>query len=168
MTGVAVQHPELAEIVPYAAALALEVRQPSAGGEPVIRFNFKNGTGEDFITYNFLNGSGDVPLSTLVSTFNPVVVNTTADWCTVCNNTQDRGCAALTAAASKASAAAVQALGGGGHHQPISPVGAGFLGAGLTIAVVLAMFAVLAFLGLLTVGRGRSRKARTHSPDEKN
>lgn len=54
-------------IVNYAAAVALEVRE-SASGEPVLRFNFKNGTDDDtFKTYNFLNGSGDVPLSTFVN-----------------------------------------------------------------------------------------------------
>ncbi|KAJ7695722.1 phosphoglycerate mutase-like protein [Mycena rosella] len=155
MTGAAEQNPLLTGVVPYAAAMALEVRQPLAGGEPVVRLNFKNGTGEEFVTYNFLGASDDVPLSTLVNHVNPALINSTAAWCTVCSNTQDRGCGALALAASKAS---------GGHHQPIGPVGAGFLGAGLTLAVVLAMLAVLAFLGMLTVGRGRAKKAgSTHS-----
>lgn len=86
MTGLAQQNPQLAGIgwfptnfrlyvlikilVNYAAAVALEVRQPSAGGEPVVRFNFKNGTGEEFVTYNWLGGSGDVPLSTFVNHVN--------------------------------------------------------------------------------------------------
>ncbi|KAJ7126156.1 histidine phosphatase superfamily [Mycena epipterygia] len=156
MTGVTEQNPELAGIVSYAASVTLEVRQPSTGGEPVVRFNFKNGTGQEFVTYNWLGGSGDVPLSILVSHVNPALVNSTAAWCTACNNKQDRGCGALALAASQASAAAasinVQ------HHQVISPVGAGFLGAGLTLAVILAMFGVLAFLGVLTIGRGRSKK----------
>lgn len=55
--------------VNYAAALALEVRQPNAGGEPVIRFNFKNGTDEEeFTRYNFLGSTTDVPLTTFVNT----------------------------------------------------------------------------------------------------
>lgn len=46
------------------------MRQPASGGEPVIRFNFKNGTDDaEFKTYNFLNGSGDAPVSTFVNTF---------------------------------------------------------------------------------------------------
>lgn len=54
----------------YAAALSLEVRQPSSGGEPVLRFNFKNGTvDDDFKTYNFMGGSGDVPLSQFIDKF---------------------------------------------------------------------------------------------------
>jgi len=51
--------------VDYASVLAFEVRQPSAGGEPVIRLNFKNGT-SDFATYNFLGQTGDVPLSKFI------------------------------------------------------------------------------------------------------
>jgi len=164
MTGVAQQNPQLAAIVNYAAAVALEVREPSGGGEPVIRFNFKNGTGQEFVTYNFLGETGDVPLSTLIDHVNPALINSTAAWCTVCNNTQDRGCGALAQAAAQASAAALNSNAGNHHHQRISPVGAGFLGAGLTIAVALAMFGVLAFLGVLTIGRGRA-KASSRASD---
>jgi len=159
MTGAAQANSSLAAIVNYAAAMTLEVRE-SSSGEPVVRFNFKNGTDDDnFITYNFLNATGDVPLSTFIDYLAPSAINTTSEWCTVCNNTQDRGCGAIAQAASQASAAARV-------HQRISPVGAGFLGAGLTLAVVLAMFAVLTFLGVLTLGRGRSKASRrTSSPD---
>lgn len=83
MTGVASANPSLAGIgqytnfmfvvgltdmqpVDYAAAVALELRQPSGGGEPVIRFNFKNGSDATFVTYNFLNRTGDVPLSAFI------------------------------------------------------------------------------------------------------
>ncbi|KAJ7081378.1 histidine phosphatase superfamily [Mycena belliarum] len=155
MTGAASQNPQLAAIVNYASAMVLEVRQPSSGGEHVIRLNFKNGTGDDFETYNFLGASNDVPLSTLVNHVNPALIDSTTAWCAACNNKQDRGCAALAAAASQASTNV-------GLHQLISPVGAGFLGAGLTLAVVLAMLGVLAFLGMLTIGRGRVKKS-THS-----
>jgi prostatic aicd phosphatase len=78
-------------------------------------------------------------------------VNTTADWCTICANTEDRGCAALTLATEQGEAAA---------RPKISPVGAGFLGAGLTIAVVALMAGTLAFLGLLTVGNLRKRRSK--------
>ncbi|KAH7913424.1 histidine phosphatase superfamily [Hygrophoropsis aurantiaca] len=148
MSGVAEANPQLAGIINYAAALALEVRQPSSGGEPVIRFNFKNGTDSDFITYNFLNRTGDVPLSAFIETMAPASLNTTAQWCSVCQNTQDRGCAALTLAYDQGHAAA----------QPrISPVGAGFLGAGLTVAVAALALGTLAFLGLLSVGKFSKR-----------
>jgi hypothetical protein len=54
------------QLVDYASAVALELRQPSAGGEPVIRLNFKNGSDPSFTTYNFLNRTGDVPLSAFI------------------------------------------------------------------------------------------------------
>ncbi|PBK78349.1 phosphoglycerate mutase-like protein [Armillaria solidipes] len=161
MTGVAQMNPQLQGIVNYAAVVALEIRNSSSSGEPVLRFNFKNGTDDNgFTTYNILNSTGDVPLSTFVNYLSPAAVNTTADWCKVCGNTQDRGCGALALAASEASAAARV-------NQRISPVGAGFLGAGLTLAVCLAMLGVLVFLGFLTVGKGRSRQKKTDDVTEK-
>ena len=73
----------------------------------------------------------------------------------MCANTQDRGCGALALAAAQAKT-----------HQKISPVGAGFLGAGLTVAVLAMALGVLAFLGVLVLGR-RSRRAVQASPTEK-
>ncbi|KAF8440957.1 histidine phosphatase superfamily [Boletus edulis BED1] len=148
MTGVAAANPQLAGIVDYASVVAFEVRQSSAGGEPMIRFNFKNGT-QDFATYDFLNQTGDVPLSVFIDAVAPNAVNTTAAWCNVCQNSQHRGCGALALAAQQARSAALS---------PIDPVGAGFLGAGLTLAVVLLSFATLAFLGLLSFGRKPKRR----------
>lgn len=72
----------------------------------------------------------------------PVAFDDLPTWCKVCDNSVDRGCANLN-------------LNFPVRHQLISPVGAGFMGAGLTLAVVLAMFAVLSFLGLLTFGKRR-------------
>jgi prostatic aicd phosphatase len=69
MTGIAQQNPELEGIVNYAGAVALELwGTGDNSSEPVLRFNFKNGTDDpDFKTYNFMNASGDVPLSTFVN-----------------------------------------------------------------------------------------------------
>ncbi|KAG2144189.1 histidine phosphatase superfamily [Suillus bovinus] len=143
MTGVASANPSLAGIVNYASAVALELRQPSGGGEPVIRFNFKNGTSDaTFVTYDFLNITGDVPLSAFIDAMAPVAVNTTANWCSVCANTQDMPCSALALATAQGEAAA---------RPKISSAGAGVLGAGLTLAVVILMGITLAFLGLMTI-----------------
>lgn len=87
LTGVASANPELAGIgifsnlpgsidisltivVNYAAAVALEVRQPTSGGETVLRFNFKNGTDDaDFKTYKFFNSTDtDIPLAHFIDT----------------------------------------------------------------------------------------------------
>lgn len=64
-------------------------------------------------------------------------------WCGVCDNWEDRKCNLVAAA----NAAAVS------HGHSVSPVGAGFIGAGVTIAVALAALGMLAFLGLLAFGR---------------
>ncbi|KAI0049391.1 phosphoglycerate mutase-like protein [Auriscalpium vulgare] len=150
MTGAVQANSGLAGVVNYASAWALEVRQPSGGGPPVLRFNFKNGTDDEFRTYSFLGygSDSDVPLSTFMNTLAPAAVNTTAQWCGVCGNSQDRGCGLLA----QASAAAKP-------DQPISPVGAGFLGAGLALVVALLVLGVLTLLGMLTFGKGkRARK----------
>jgi hypothetical protein len=159
MTNAVDQSPQLTGLVNYAASAVIEVRQPSSGGEPVLRLQFKNGTQDDALTtFNWFNTTGDIPVSTFTNFLAPVAINTTADWCTVCSNTQDRGCDAIAAAASQAAIA-------DRVHQPIGPVGAGFLGAGLTLFVAICMLAMLFFLGKLSLGRGRSRSHRSGSSD---
>jgi len=149
-------NPELIGIVNYAAAVALEVRQPTSGGQPVLRFSFKNATDDaNFKTYKFLNPSDiDVPLSHFINAMAPLGINSTSEWCARCKNAQDRGCAAISDAAASNI-----------HHQPIGPVGAGFLGAGLTFAVTLAMLGSLLFLGVLTL-RKRRLKTKTLNENE--
>ncbi|KZT28839.1 phosphoglycerate mutase-like protein [Neolentinus lepideus HHB14362 ss-1] len=144
VTGVARTYPELAGIVDYASAVALEIRQPSGGGAPAVRMNFRNGT-EEFVTYNMFGADGDVAVQTFVDALAPAAINTTAQWCTACANTVDRGCSAYFSSPSS--------------HQNITPVGAGFLGAGLTGAVTLIMFGVLMWAGVLAFG-GRVRVRR--------
>ncbi|KAI0761989.1 phosphoglycerate mutase-like protein [Trametes elegans] len=152
MTGVVVDGAVPPAIVDYAASVVLEVRQPASSSEPVLRFTFKNGTTDaSFSTYpmRFADWDGsasagsDVPISTFIDALHPAAVNTTLDWCNVCAQTQARGCAALLGAPAHR------------HHQRISPVGAGFLGAGLTAAVLGLTFAMMFFGGYMTLGKRR-------------
>lgn len=170
MTGVVADDQLPAALVNYAAALAFEIRQAS-GGEPFVRFQFKNGTDDAaFKTYSMqlpgMAQPGDVPLSTFLSTFEPVAVNTTLQWCNVCAQTVERGCAALLGAAASATPSSSAAP---AHHDRISPVGAGFLGAGLTFAVYSVLLAALFFLGLLAFGKRRHQRSSSerglHSED---
>jgi len=99
MTGAVEQDPALAALVDYAAAVVLEVHEPSSGsGEPVVRFLFKNGTIDNtFTQYGFLGSSATsdgVPLSQVNAALAPLGVNNTLEWCQVCDNWVDRGCAA--------------------------------------------------------------------------
>ncbi|GJE91913.1 hypothetical protein PsYK624_080650 [Phanerochaete sordida] len=150
MTGVNSDGQLPAAVVNYAAAVAFEIRQ-TGNDAPFVRFNFKNGTDDDgFKVYNMqlpgMAQPGDVPLSTFLSTLEPVAINTTLQWCNACGQATDRGCAALLNASSTTAVAPA-------HHDRISPVGAGFLGAGLTFAVYSMLLAALAFLGLLAFGK---------------
>jgi len=147
MTGVAQMTPQLSGVVDYSAIAAFEVRQPSAGGDPVIRFMFKNGTSDNsFVKYPFLNSTDDVPVSTFINALQPFAFSDIPTWCQRCNNTQDRGCANI---AIKSTPMTITI----GSHDKVSPVGAGFIGAGVTLAVMLAALALLAFTGLLSFGR---------------
>lgn len=137
--------------VNYAAALAFEIRKPSDGSEPTVRFNFKNGTDDDtFRAYSMSlpgwENTQDVPLSAFIATMQPAAVNTTLQWCNTCGQTTERGCAALLGA--QGTTVSVSS-----SHDRISPVGAGFLGAGLAVAVMAMLLALLMFTGWLSFGK---------------
>ncbi|KAG6336269.1 hypothetical protein ID866_2823 [Astraeus odoratus] len=158
LTGVAVANPQLAGIVDYASAVALELRQSgNDSSEATVRFNFKNGSESQFTTYNWMNTTGDVKVETLYSALSTSMVNGTAQWCSACANTQDRGCAALTLAAQQAYAAALS---------PINLVGAGFLGAGVTIVVFGLALGALVFLGLLIFRRPAFKQRRFRDAED--
>ncbi|KAG6865506.1 hypothetical protein C0991_001936 [Blastosporella zonata] len=162
MTKAVEAAPELAGIVNYAAAVALEARQPASGGEPTLRLNFMNGTGEDWKTYSVLGSSSDVALSDFINYLQPAGISSLPEWCSVCANTKDRGCDVLTAFAATAVAES---------RPTIGSVGAGFLGAGLMLAVALAVFGMLAFLGCLTFGarrKGNVRSTKESASDDNN
>ncbi|RXW22878.1 hypothetical protein EST38_g2990 [Candolleomyces aberdarensis] len=162
MTGVTELNPQLAGIVNYAASIAYEVREPAGGGEPTIRFLFKNGTDDAaFTRYGFLgSSSNDVPLSTFINTLAPNAVNDTATWCSICNNHEDRGCAALTQARTQG----IESV----NLPEIGSVGAGFLGTGLTFALSLAIVGALLLFGCVRWDKKRSSKnagGKLSSPD---
>lgn len=128
-----------------------EVRAGSSPEDPLIRFRFKNGTDDNFTTYNLLGQSGDVSLSFFKSQLQGATINSTSEWCQICSNTEDRGCAALATAASDALAS---------RHQDLSPAAAGVVGAAVTAVVLLATLGALAFCGFLSFGR-RQRHTRS-------
>jgi len=160
MTGVAQTYPQLAGVVEYAAAVVFEVRgNTTSGNDAMVRMIFKNGTNDVFNTYNMFGASGDIPLSMFMDKLSFAAVNTTAEWCIICANSQDRGCGtcdnpALAAAAASASAP---------HHKTLSPAAAGAVGAAVTLAVIFMAIASLAVLGLVSFGKGAKRSGRTTS-----
>ncbi|KAI6114280.1 histidine phosphatase superfamily [Pisolithus sp. B1] len=158
MTGVAAANPQLAGIADYASVVAFELRQPNGdSSEATVRFNFKNGSDPQFTTYNWMNTTGDIKVTSLYNALWSSTVNGTADWCSVCQNTEVSSCAALNLAAQQARAAALS---------PISPVGAGFLGAGMTIVLFGVALSSLLFFGLLRLKRPLFTRQKDREDDQ--
>ena len=136
--------------VNYAGSIAFEVRTSPTTG-PFIRFNFKNGTDDlSYNTYGIMgSSSGDVPVQTFIDNLAPLGVATLPEWCTMCGNTDSRGCQYLQENVNLGT----EGLRWGGS---ISPVGAGFLGAGLTLVVAGILVTAGIVLGILKVGRKKS------------
>ena len=131
--------------------MVFEVRQP-ASGEPYVQFGFKNGTNDaDYAYYNLFGNSGATTLSEFNSTLAPYGISTLAQWCNTCGNTQDRGCDVI-AAANETYGTATKAPG-----QQTSPLAAGFIGACVTLFIVLLALAALFFTGALGLGAKRRR-----------
>ncbi|KAJ3556948.1 hypothetical protein NM688_g1743 [Phlebia brevispora] len=180
MSGVVELNEIVGGVVDYAAAVVFEVREsPSLG--TVLRFKFKNGTKDpDFHTYNLKfpgwDQSGDVPLNTFIDAFAPAGVNTTTEWCNICGQTTLRNCANLKGVPGPADASllletapsstAVSGVEGtclAAQHDPISPVGAGFMGAGLALAVVAIMLSSLAFFGCFSFGTKKTKRSASNA-----
>ncbi|KAI0767321.1 phosphoglycerate mutase-like protein [Fomes fomentarius] len=93
VTQATAANPEIAGIVDYAAAIALELHAgATSSDEPTVNFRFKNGTTDASFHDLPLFGSSSVPLSQFISQLAPSAVNSTEQWCTVCNQKNLRGC----------------------------------------------------------------------------
>jgi len=93
------------------------------------------------------SSSGDVPVQTFIDNLAPLGVETLPEWCTLCGNNNSRGCQFLQVENVNLGS---QGLRWGGN---VSPVGAGFLGAGLVVVVVGILAMVGVMLGVLRVGK---------------
>ncbi|KAJ7677659.1 phosphoglycerate mutase-like protein [Mycena rosella] len=91
LTEAAKANPEIAGIENYNSLAALELRN-SSSGEPTLRLKFKNGTDEHAFRTLTMFGKTDIPLSEFISRLTPVAINSTAEWCSACNQTSLRGC----------------------------------------------------------------------------
>ncbi len=87
-------------------------------------------------------------------------MNTTAQWCVICANSQDRGCgtcdnAVATALASQASIE---------RHPALSNAAAGVVNAAVAAAVILIALILFSMLGCVSFGRMRRQEGRVCSP----
>jgi prostatic aicd phosphatase len=85
----------------------------------------------------------------------PYEFNTLSDWCTLCN-TDSNGCDTIADAALATSPASPDSTVG---RQRVSPLGSGFIGAGITLALVLAVLGALAYFRLASFGKKARRQA---------
>lgn len=107
------------------------------------------------------SASGDVPIQTFINNLSPLAIENLPQWCTLCGNDFSRGCQFLQQGNVNAD---TQGLRWGGK---VSPVGAGFLGAGLTVFVVGVLMVAGIVLGIVRVGKTRPvRRASNASSGE--
>ncbi|KAG8953463.1 hypothetical protein FRC04_002305 [Tulasnella sp. 424] len=162
MTGVTSTHPELAGIVNYAAAMALELRQPINGTDLYVRFTFKNGTQDsDFMPYPMFgrkDGDFDIPLSTFNLAMRPYAISDTLSWCNACNTSLARNCDVYTQAAVADQLMNQIANQKSEQSHSISPAVGGVIGAIIALVLAAAILGLLALFGCVSFGRGASRK----------
>lgn len=103
--------------------------------------------------------TADVSLSVFKSNLQRAAINSTSDWCIVCANGADRGCGTCENPALASAAAAAIAEENGSGNGKLTLVEAGVIGAAVTAATFIALFAALVFLGIISVGRKSTRGA---------
>lgn len=135
MLGLSKDHPELEGMVDYAGSMTFELHQPSSGGDNYVRFGLKNGTQDADYTYYTMLDTDNITLTQLKSSMNSYTLPDLSSWCHACGNTDSRGCQTIAAANETWSNNHVA------DGQTLSPLAAGFIGASVTFAVLVALFA---------------------------
>ncbi|KAJ1028532.1 hypothetical protein NDA16_001698 [Ustilago loliicola] len=139
------------KLVDYASAMVFEIRQDNT-----MQLYFRNGSSGSLDAYSIL-GVEPLKVDFFLEHYNSVKIETLADWCNECGETQARGCAALNA---------LNGTGGGGKYsdvtsttgrQQVLPVVAGVIGALVSLAVALVVVAGLAYVTGVTVAK-KSKK----------
>lgn len=144
-------------LVNYASVATFEVWSDDS-----IVFRFRNGSQGAFEQYPiFGQEGGTTSRTTFVDALQPYSIDSRADWCNVCSNTEDYGCDVLAAyngtggGAVKYSSATSTT---GRHH--VSPVVAGVIGALVALAVAACLLAGWLFFGGLVSRQNRRRSNR--------
>lgn len=152
MLGITQSHPDLRGMITYASSMTFELYQPDSGDDPLVRFGLKNGTEEESYTFYNLLDRDDVSLNELQSFVQPYVLPDLSSWCHACQNTESRGCDTIAAANETWSNNDVAS------GQTLSPLAAGFIGASVTLAILVALFA-----GFLATQSKKQKRARAIS-----
>ena len=108
----------------------------------------------------FGNG-GDTPLSQFLNGTGSSAISSLGSYCNLCNTTY--GACSNLALVNATNANATAALAPCGNNDSLSLAGAGGIGAGVTLAVVIALLGVAAFFGLVGFGGRRQRNGHDGS-----
>jgi hypothetical protein len=132
----------------YASVMVFELRQSGSTPSPAnlsVRFGFRNGTSEgtDLTVYPLFGrtmSNPDVPWFEFVVMMQKLGITSQQQWCQACGGSNQTFCAAYPIYTGRVGGTVELGMGGGG----VSKVGAGAIGAGVAIAVVLAVEALVA------------------------
>ncbi|KAG2171617.1 hypothetical protein INT43_008343 [Umbelopsis isabellina] len=143
-------NPEFQSITEFGSALVFEISTQTGAesnqfSDYSLRVLYRNGTdsGEPLVPYGMFGmQSSGMPLDMFMGNISSRAMNNLTAWCSTCNNVASRGCQYLQQTSSPS--------------QPVSPVGAGFIGA----AVALVIGGLLA--AIFMTPRRRFRKSKTN------
>jgi len=146
----------------YASTMVFELRQAvgvSSENTFFVRFGFRNGSdaGTPLNTFPLFGRTqieADIPWNQFVSAMTMQSVSSQADWCHACVNSNQTFCAAYPVNQSTPAAGGTIGSSGG-----LSLVGAGAIGAAVTIAVIAAIEGVLTLLWVAKKRRASNRRA---------
>ncbi|KAM0791863.1 hypothetical protein ACM66B_004120 [Microbotryomycetes sp. NB124-2] len=160
LTAAAVENPDA--IVDYASAVVFELRENAAGNGYDVRLGFKNGTVDSDFAYYPMFGSDsfDYDLDTFVSRLEPSLLPNTTTWCHACNNTVNSGCDVVALADNYKVLS--DELASKSHF---TPVGAGFIGVAVTLALGLGLIVLMRIMGWVSFGRDPARRKGGRSDD---
>jgi prostatic aicd phosphatase len=122
----------------YASTMSFELRRPVNSSDFYVRYGFRNGSSQnaELITYPLWGArpiDADIPWADFVESMEKQSVSTQGDWCNLCMSN-------LTFCAAYGDSGATQTIANSNVGlSGLSLVGAGAIGAGVTIAVLMAI-----------------------------
>jgi len=165
ISGLLEASPDFYGLPDYASTMSFELRWPanSSGTDGLfVRFGFRNGSlpSAELKTFPLFGRSAieaDIPWSAFVSAMSSRSISSQKDWCHACGGSNQTFCAAYTSMATNAINTDI--------CPSVSPVAAGFIGAGVAIAAIIGREVVAALLWWHLQAARRSASEKVGSED---
>jgi hypothetical protein len=157
ISGLLQASPDFYGLPEYASTMSFELRRPvNSNGlnDLFVRYGFRNGSlpSAELVTFPMFGRSAvdaDMPWNIFMEAMSKQSITSQKDWCNACVSSNLTFCAAYTSKSS--GSAGTNSIDDSGSCPSVSPVAAGFIGAGVTIAVI----AVIELVGALMWFRRR-------------